>query len=525
MNRFLIIDSRLAFYQDLSSRIDIEDDREIEAEVILFTNNDDVQRKIAQGNFSAILISDAIMDSPDFNIPQNIKIIGYLERKDSASDIFAKNKVLNAGFFKRSNEMLDYLESLDIDEIATNTVSTDSNSTTNNTLNTENAYTETTANNAPYLEKMSYSENNNNQNINTSNTFCTNCGQKITPGVKFCSSCGSPINAAKNNTSDNNNVTDMLRNATIIRDDDPKAVDKMVYEDLLPKKHKCKIIAVYAAKGGVGKTTLATSLGVYLAMTSTDRRNTRVCIVDYNIDFGDVRPTLGFSQKGVDMMSWAGDIDEKLLSGTPAENIFYSKEEIENNFLQKKVFNKMVYGHNVEVYGLIAPVSHEDSMDISEEALPIMLSNLRDNGDFDYIICDTGNNTRDSSFTALDLADHIFLVNTQDVTTVSCNDSFLKTMQSLDFDTSKISLIINNIVPAKETGVSVKDIEETVPFPCIARIRHNTSVILANNKGIPIVFDAGTQFTKEIANIVSVITDEDLTVQTKKKGLFSFLKK
>lgn len=524
MNKFLIIDSRLAFYQDLSSRIDIEDDREIEAEVILFTNNDDVKRKIAQGNYNAVLISDAIMDSPDFDVPQNVKIIGYLERKDSTSDVFSKNNIFNAGFFKRSNEMLDYLESLDVSEINVNTSATSSDSL-NNTANTNvnNIYSEVSVNNAPYLEKMSYSENN---NTVQPQAFCTHCGQKITPGVRFCSFCGTPINSsAENTTNTEKNVTDQLRNATIIRDDDPKTVDKMVYEDIMPKKHKCKIVAVYAAKGGVGKTTLATSIAVYLAMTSTDRRNTRVCIVDYNIDFGDVRPTLGFSQKGVDMMSWAGDIDEKLLNGTPAESVYYSKEEIENNFLQKKVFNKMVYGHNVEIYGLIAPVSHEDSMDISEESLPIMLSNLRDNGDFDYIICDTGNNTRDSSFTALDLADHIFLVNTQDVTTVSCNDSFLKTMQSLDFDTSKISLIINNIVPAKETGVSVKDIEETVPFPCIARIRHNTSVILANNKGIPIVFDAGTQFTKEIANIVSIITDEDLTVQTKKKGLLSFFKK
>ena len=522
MNKFLIIDSRLAFFQDLSSRIDIEDDRELEAEVILFTNNEDVHRKLMQNNIDAIVISDAIAESPDFNIPQDVRIIGYLERKDSTGEIFQEKNIYNAGFFKRSNEMLDFLENFNL-----NSVPSAENNSKHDTPSAENVQpvrsvpVQELSNNvsAPYIDTMSFSDNKKSES--TVGTFCSNCGTQVKSDSKFCPSCGNRITRNESET----NVTEMLRNVTIDRDEDPKQIDKMVYEDIQPKKHKCKIISVYAAKGGVGKTTLATSIAVYLAMTSTDRRNTRVCIVDYNIDFGDVRPTLGFSQKGVDMMSWAGDIDEKLSNGMPAERIQYSKEEIENNFLQKKVFNKMVYGHNVELYGLIAPVSHEDSMDISEDSLPIMLSNLRDNGDFDYIICDTGNNTRDSSFTALDMADNVFLVNTQDVTTVSCNDSFLRTMQSLDFDTSKISLIINNIVPAKETGVSVKDIEETVPFPCIARIRHNTGVILANNKGVPIVFDAGTQFTKEISNIISVVTDENLIVQTKKKGLFSFLKK
>ncbi|MFR3808696.1 MAG: hypothetical protein ACLTX3_07030 [Lachnospiraceae bacterium] len=44
-------------------------------------------------------------------------------------------------------------------------------------------------------------------------------------------------------------------------------------------------------------------------------------------------------------------------------------------------------------------------MDISEEELKVMMHNLIYNGGFDFVICDTGNNTRDSSYMALMEAD------------------------------------------------------------------------------------------------------------------------
>src|SRR5438046_2253073 len=45
-----------------------------------------------------------------------------------------------------------------------------------------------------------------------------------------------------------------------------------------------QIVTVFAAKGGCGKTTLATNLGVVLAMGTGHR----VCIVDLDLAFGDV---------------------------------------------------------------------------------------------------------------------------------------------------------------------------------------------------------------------------------------------
>ena len=198
------------------------------------------------------------------------------------------------------------------------------------------------------------------------------------------------------------------------------------------------------------------------------------------------------------MLHWADDIDDKFRSGKKKDDISYSRAEIES-YLQKM--------KDCELYALVAPVNHTDSMSLTEAQLEVMIHNLIVNGDFDYIICDTGNNTRDSTVIALDNSDMIFLVVTQDVTTANCNASFLETFDRIGFDLNKIRLVINNILPYKETGISVKDLEDNFPdYPCIARINHYPAVIRANNLGKPLTLNPTHEYTKELRGIVQYIT-------------------
>lgn len=277
---------------------------------------------------------------------------------------------------------------------------------------------------------------------------------------------------------------------------------------------KAKVVTVYSAKGGVGKTTLSSELAAYLALTCKKRGRLRVCVVDYNIDFGDVMTTLGFDPEGINMCLWASEISERLEKGESTE---YTAKDIEDNFLQCKSF-----ADGIELHALLAPPNHEDSMLVSEDALNIMLKNLVENGGFDYVICDTGNNTRDSSIIALDYADFIFLVVTQDITTINCNDSFLTTMRKMEFDESRIRVVINNIASAKETAISIHDIESFVNFPCIAHIKRNTDVIKANNQSVPLVFKSNHEFTKELRKIVSFVINDGEIVVEEKKGFSLF---
>ena len=279
-------------------------------------------------------------------------------------------------------------------------------------------------------------------------------------------------------------------------------LDKDILMDEVEKHKKTRVVSVYAAKGGVGKTSLATELAVCLALTSNGRRTFRVCIVDYNIDFGDVASTLELSETGPNMTYWATEIREMLASGRDPEEIQFSRQEMEQNYLQQM--------EKTGLYALVAPIMHEDSMFIKAAELQVMLRNIVDNGEFDYVICDTGNNTRDSSVIAMDAADYILLVATQDVTTANCNASVLRTLRDTGFDTDKVRLVINNVMPARETGISVKEVEETFPYECVCRIKRTPDIIRANNLGKPLVYNPKHEYTKQIQRIVQFVTSGEV---------------
>ena len=277
-------------------------------------------------------------------------------------------------------------------------------------------------------------------------------------------------------------------------------------------------VAVFSAKGGVGKTTVSSNLSMYLSMMAHGRGNYRVCIVDCNIDFGDVRSTLGFSEDGVDMSTWAEDIHTQLVRGRRPEDIRFSKNQIEG-YLQRN--------NDTGLYALLAPLMHEEAMALEGEAIQVMLRNIIENGEFDFVICDTGNNTRDSSYFALEMADIVLLVCTQDATTVTCNGSALNALKKLDFDLTKVRIIINNIVSAKQTGISAAEVEEAFSeYECIARIHRNDEVLRANNYSRPLVMKPNHPFTQELRNVVLYLTNEEKVsnpgVPKKKKffGLF-----
>ena len=154
-----------------------------------------------------------------------------------------------------------------------------------------------------------------------------------------------------------------------------------------------------------------------------------------------------------------------------------------------------------------------------------MLSNIVNNGGFDFVVCDTGNNTRDSSITALDIADYILLIATQDITTVNCNLSFLSTIEKVEPKMlDKMYLILNNIMPFKYTQIAVDELEKEFNFKCLARIKHSADVVKANNCSQPIVLNSNHEFTRELSNVVRFLVGEPPTI-AKKKSIFDIFRR
>lgn len=179
--------------------------------------------------------------------------------------------------------------------------------------------------------------------------------------------------------------------------------------------------------------------------------------------------------------------------------------------------------NRIGLYVLCAPNSHQESMAIESVELEIMLRNITKKGGFDFVVCDTGNNTRDSSIIALEAADYVLLVATQDVTAASCNASVIEALDRFGLDLHKVRLIVNNILSVKYTGINVESVESYFSqYPCIARIRHNLDIVKSNNLNEPIVLQANHEVTKEFRKIVAFLTGTDESEQEEKKGFRIF---
>lgn len=298
-------------------------------------------------------------------------------------------------------------------------------------------------------------------------------------------------------------------------------ISQELKKDLMGEHGKTKVVTVYSAKGGVGKTKISTEIAECLSLIEAGNRRYRVCIVDCNIDFGDVRSTLSMDAKGPNMAFWADEIKELIeKEGKKPGDIQYGKDEIEKWLRRDKASG---------MYVLAAPLTNEDSFIVDETVMRVIFRNLINYGDFDFIVCDTGNNTRDSTLVALEMADEILLLMTQDVNTANCNKSFLKMMDDAEYDLSKVRLVVNKIKPQKITKISVEDIEDFFSgYQCIGRIRYSSDVEVSTNEGKPLAFNPDNDFTKQIRNIVRYLTGdivEDETPQQKSgsgKG-FGFL--
>lgn len=279
---------------------------------------------------------------------------------------------------------------------------------------------------------------------------------------------------------------------------------------------KTRVVSVYSAKGGVGKSTLSANIALYLSMMDHGRGKYKVCLVDYNIESGDVRTILGFKgEKLVDMGIWAEDIHEQLLRHANPDDITFTREQI-YRYLEP-------YHDKTGLYVLLAPQLHENAQFIEANEIRVMLNNIIKYGDFDFVICDTADNTSDSSYCALEASDTVFLVCTQDVTTATRNDSVLRSLKHTGMDMTKFRIIINNVTSKHKAGVSVSEIESYFDgYECVGRIHENSAVLHANNYASPLVLKPKNSFTEDLRNVVLyLLKNKGTDKKPVKKGLFS----
>jgi len=218
-----------------------------------------------------------------------------------------------------------------------------------------------------------------------------------------------------------------------------------------------KIVMVFNAKGGCGKTTVSTNFGAYMASTGA-----RVLLVDLDLAFGDVAISLQLRPAASvgDLVAMTGHIDAQGIAA-------------------------VVTKHDSGLDTVCAP-SHPGEADrIPGSTVIEMLRVARRS--YDYIIIDTPPAFSEHVLVALDVCDLLVLIATLDIPAVKNLKLTLETLDQLGHPRDGRIVILNR--SDSKVGLNAQDVIAAIKLPIAAMIPSSSHVPASLNRGVAIVLD------------------------------------
>jgi len=261
-------------------------------------------------------------------------------------------------------------------------------------------------------------------------------------------------------------------------------------------------IAVFSPKGGVGCTTLATSLAVAIRQEA----GLRVALVDGSLPFGDIGVFLDLppSRSIMDLQVPSDQLDADFVDGA------------------------LLTHERSGVKVLLAPQRPEMADMVTGELLRRTLLLLRERNE--YVIVDTWSALDERVLTIMEEADKILLVLSLELAAIKSAKIFLEVADLLKFPFEKVVPVVTR--STAPVGITVADIESALGRPVTTRIpSDDRTVVKAINEGDPVVMASrSTPVAQAITDLARRIVAENypevraetspVAAQTRGGGLF-----
>ena len=261
-----------------------------------------------------------------------------------------------------------------------------------------------------------------------------------------------------------------------------------------------RVIVVTSGKGGVGKTTVTANLGCTLA-----KMGEKVALIDADIGLKNLDVVLGLENR----------IVYTLL------DVVQGRAKPQEALVRHKILRNM--------YLLAASQIATKEM-VSPEDMKNLVKELE--RDFDYIIIDSPAGIERGFRNAVSPAQMALVVTTPELPAISDADRVIGLLENFGFDDESIKLIINRVKPKmiKSGDMLTKDdIKNALALDVIGIIPDSEDVIIATNKGVPVVLD-GVPLAATFENIARrlqgemIPVEEDLKI-SESRGFLDFLKR
>ena len=234
--------------------------------------------------------------------------------------------------------------------------------------------------------------------------------------------------------------------------------DSSEYGDSAGRTAGGKVITVFSTKGGVGKTVLATNLGVAMAK----KNGSRVAVLDLDLEFGDVAIMLGIKPEHTiaDVVQVFDRLDADLLAGYMSD-------------------------HSSGLDVLLAPIRPEEAESVSAARISQIIQMLREA--YDFVVVDTSPSFSETVLAALDKSDEVLVVTMMDVASVKNTRISLQKLDQMGYDHGKVRIVLNRA--DSKVLLQPSEVEDAIGGKVVAHIPSDRIVPRSVNKGVPVVID------------------------------------
>ena len=226
-----------------------------------------------------------------------------------------------------------------------------------------------------------------------------------------------------------------------------------------------RIIVITSGKGGVGKTTTTSNIGMSLA-----RLEQKTLLIDADVGLRNLDLLLGLENRiiytGTDVLNGSCKLDQAIIN---------DKRESKLAFLPL--------------------CSNQAKNLLTKEKMQQLIDMVKAKYDFILIDCPAG---IDKGFqNAVETVNEALLVVTPEVTSIRDADKVVGILEARNME--EIKLVINRVKPKmikSETMISIEDVQGILGIPIIGIIPDSDQVIIASNRGEPLVLDRSDSLPK-----------------------------
>ncbi len=254
-----------------------------------------------------------------------------------------------------------------------------------------------------------------------------------------------------------------------------------------PSLHTGSILTFLGSKGGVGTTTLAVHMAMYLVQS----HKKRTLLIDHHSELGHACVYLGI------------------------DGSRYHYQEVVRNVarLDSELLKGYIAKHPSGLEVLSSPDICGGMTYTNADAVATTLEFLR--GEYDYVIVDCPTSMDDTTLAVIDVSTSVYLVATPEIGAIRDLARYVDHLTQIEGATEKMQVVVNRV--SSRYAVNVEHIEKAIRVPVAIQLPNSyAELVRSANLGEPISLKGKSEFTTQFMNWANTVVGSTAKVPAAK---------